>query len=91
MIHQTADFDLHPGDGWYSAQCTCGFTEGPFPDVETMVDALMEHAAIAVGATSLLRELVEFCETRGAVRGGLGPVSKGDLDALLARARKVLP
>jgi hypothetical protein len=44
MIHQTADFDLHPRDGWYSAQCTCGFTEGPFPDIETMVDALMEHA-----------------------------------------------
>jgi hypothetical protein len=43
-LHQTADFDLHPAEGWYSAQCTCGFTEGPFPDAETMVDALMEHA-----------------------------------------------
>jgi hypothetical protein len=50
--HQTADFDSHPGrGGWFSARCTCGFTEGPFPDLETMVDALMEHAALASTAT----------------------------------------
>jgi hypothetical protein len=31
MIHQTADFDLHPESGWFSAVCTCGYTDGPSP------------------------------------------------------------
>jgi hypothetical protein len=42
--HQTAEFDIRPADGWFTATCTCGWTEGPFPDAETTVDALMEHA-----------------------------------------------
>ena len=42
-----SDLDLHPADGWFHAQCLCGWTQGPFPDTETMVDALMEHAALA--------------------------------------------
>jgi len=46
-LHQTADFDLRPDGGWYTATCTCGHTEGPFPDPETMVDALMDHAYFA--------------------------------------------
>lgn len=32
-------------EGWYTARCECGWSFGPLPDVETMVDALMAHAA----------------------------------------------
>jgi hypothetical protein len=56
-LHQTADFDLHPATGWFAAVCTCGYTEGPFPDPETMVDALMWHAETE-SAAPLLRDAV---------------------------------
>lgn len=52
-VHQTANFDLRPGDGWFTAECECGWTMGPFPDAETMVDALMDHAADAATAEAL--------------------------------------
>lgn len=32
-------------DGFETAICKCGLELGPFPDTETMIDALMEHAA----------------------------------------------
>lgn len=31
-------------DDWYHARCVCGWTEGPLPDVETAVDAMVSHA-----------------------------------------------
>jgi len=32
-------------DGWWRARCSCGYgPAGPFPDAETMVDDLMQHA-----------------------------------------------
>lgn len=43
-VHQTATGTLHPTDGWYEARCACGFRLGQLPDLETMVDVLMEHA-----------------------------------------------
>lgn len=42
--HVTADGTLTTEDGWYEARCTCGFTMGQLPDLETTVDVLMEHA-----------------------------------------------
>lgn len=45
MSWHASDLDLHPEDGWYRARCVCGWTQSPFPDIETMVDALMDHAA----------------------------------------------
>lgn len=38
--HFTDGFEARPASGWHHARCTCGWTEGPFPDAETMVDAL---------------------------------------------------
>ena len=32
-------------DGSYWARCECGFESGPFFDMESVVDSLMEHAA----------------------------------------------
>lgn len=55
MTHMTANFDLHPDDGWFRAECSCGWEQGPFPDAETMVDALMDHA-YAAGLASTNRE-----------------------------------
>lgn len=49
-VHMTDDVDWRPADGWYTARCSCGWSDGPFPDVETMVDALMDHAAAAAMA-----------------------------------------
>jgi len=44
--HQSDPGSLEPdADGWYHARCTCGFRFGPLPDVETVADVLMEHAA----------------------------------------------
>lgn len=31
-------------DGWFFARCECGYEQGPFPDMETTIDALMGHA-----------------------------------------------
>lgn len=31
-------------DGFYEARCECGYVQGPFPDVETVIDDLMGHA-----------------------------------------------
>lgn len=36
------DVDLR--NGWLNALCCCGWRQGPFPDEETAIDALMEHA-----------------------------------------------
>jgi len=48
MNHMTEGFSLRPDhDGWYRAQCVCGWKGGPFPDVEIMVDELMDHAYAA--------------------------------------------
>lgn len=43
MSHVSADIEAD-NDGWYNPTCSCGFTFGPVPDVETAVDVLMEHA-----------------------------------------------
>lgn len=52
-LHATADGTLERGeDGWYEARCTCGFRNGPLPDLETTVDELMDHAwAAGAGAS----------------------------------------
>jgi len=50
-------------NGWYHARCMCGWTEGPFPDPETMVDALMEHAALAVSPGD--ERLAPLCDVDG--------------------------
>lgn len=44
VVHMTADGTLTTEDGWYEARCSCGFTMGQLPDLETTVDVLMEHA-----------------------------------------------
>jgi hypothetical protein len=38
-----ASFDSDDA-GFFTAVCSCGWKQGPLPDVETMVDALMQHA-----------------------------------------------
>lgn len=44
--HHMDDASLEMNDlGFYTARCVCGWTMGPLPDVETVADALMEHAA----------------------------------------------
>jgi hypothetical protein len=35
------------GTGFYAAACNCGWRSGYLPDLETVCDALMEHAASA--------------------------------------------
>ena len=48
MTHVSESGTLEPkGDGWFEARCMCGFRFGPLPDTETVVDVLMEHAAVA--------------------------------------------
>lgn len=43
--HQSQSGTLEPNeDGWYTARCGCGFTFGPAPDQEVVLDVLMEHA-----------------------------------------------
>lgn len=42
--HFSDNIDLHPEDGWYKARCICGWTEGPFLDIELVFDSLMDHA-----------------------------------------------
>lgn len=37
--------------GFYTARCECGWAFGPLPDVETVVDALMDHARDIEAAT----------------------------------------
>lgn len=39
-------------DGFFTALCYCGWERGPLPDIETMVDALMEHAFYAGANTA---------------------------------------
>lgn len=31
-------------DGWYWSRCECNYEQGPFPDMETAIDDLMQHA-----------------------------------------------
>lgn len=46
--HISEDGTLDPdGDSWYRARCRCGWEQGPLPDAETVVDALMAHVADA--------------------------------------------
>ena len=42
-VHACGDL-TEDEDGWYWANCVCGYRSGPFPDLETMVDELMFHA-----------------------------------------------
>lgn len=52
-LHATADGTLErQASGWYEARCVCGFTNGPFPDLETTVDELMDHAWAAAASPS---------------------------------------
>ena len=53
MTHQAKDGTTVPSrDGWFYARCSCGrFKFGPVPDVEIVVDVLMEHA-FEMGARS---------------------------------------
>jgi hypothetical protein len=44
--HVAAGDTLEPdGEGWYEAECTCGFSVGPLPGPVEVLDELMEHAA----------------------------------------------
>jgi len=44
--HLSEPDTLQPDDaGWYHARCTCGWRQGPLPDAETVLDALMAHVA----------------------------------------------
>lgn len=44
-IHMShAETLLSDDDGWHQARCTCGWAQGPLPDLETVVDVLMQHA-----------------------------------------------
>lgn len=42
-LHQS-DWQEEEEDGWLIPQCTCGWRFGPVPDLETLVDVLMDHA-----------------------------------------------
>lgn len=42
------------GTGFYVPTCACGWAFGPVPDLETLVDVLMQHAyeaAVGEGGT----------------------------------------
>lgn len=44
MSHYAISGSLEPAeDGWWHARCNCGWEQGPLPDVEVVVDALMDH------------------------------------------------
>lgn len=43
MSHVVDVFD-QDDEGFTIVQCMCGLPLGPFPDDETAIDALMEHA-----------------------------------------------
>jgi hypothetical protein len=52
MVHMTSDFRTRPDDdGWFRGHCECDWEGGPYPDAETLVDALMAHAYDAALAT----------------------------------------
>jgi len=87
--HQTADFDLHPRDGWFSAVCTCGHTDGAFPDAETMVDALMEHVRLAT--VRELSELKPSAALTTALRNWINSYADdGEAEEALSRAAQEL-
>lgn len=44
MIHQLDSESLEPVDGWLFPRCSCSWSFGPVPDMETFIDVLMEHA-----------------------------------------------
>jgi hypothetical protein len=44
LIHQS-DGIGEDDDGFFTPRCTCGWRWGPCPDLETLVDVLMDHAA----------------------------------------------
>jgi hypothetical protein len=46
-LAESGSLDEREADGFYTARCICGWSDGPFPDFETMVDALMDHAFYA--------------------------------------------
>lgn len=41
--HVSAEFERDEDD-FIVARCSCGWSLGPFPDEETAIDVLMEHA-----------------------------------------------
>lgn len=43
MMHLSAP-PFEDGDGWFYARCECNYEAGPFPDMETAIDDLMQHA-----------------------------------------------
>lgn len=50
-VHYSVLGSLEPADdGWWHARCVCGWEQGPLPDIDTVVDALMSHAADAAFA-----------------------------------------
>lgn len=47
-FHRLADECLISDDhGFFVPRCTCGWAFGPVPDVEILIDVLIEHAADA--------------------------------------------
>lgn len=52
--HMSEPGTLEPdADGWWHARCVCGWQQGPFPDIEVVVDALMDHVADVVWEQTL--------------------------------------
>ena len=47
MSHMLNPESLEDEKGWFTARCTCRWSFGPLPDVETLIDVLMEHALYA--------------------------------------------
>lgn len=44
MIHCSATTYHEDETGWFKAECGCGWSEAPFPDLDATIDALMQHA-----------------------------------------------
>lgn len=48
MGHYAVDGTLEPDqDDWFHARCECGFSFGPLPSREEVIDVLIEHATDA--------------------------------------------